>query len=208
MNLTDEKINANKVRFIQILSEIKVDRPNAKIDDLIRKLESSDFFTAPASVKYHANCKGGLCQHSLNVYDTLVRISERYDFNKISLIIVGLLHDLSKMNMYETAYRNKKVYHDCGSKRDENGTFDWVSEKSYAIIPDEQRFIYGSHEETSEFMVRTFIPLTIEESMAILYHHGGKGWDSSSAASMVLGRCDLAVLLHCADLMSSYTMER
>lgn len=208
MNLTDERIEKNKIRFIQLINEIKDERPSAKIDELVRKLEGSDFFTAPASAKYHANCKGGLCQHSLNVYDALVKISENYDVNKVSLIIAGLLHDLSKMNLYETAYRNKKVYHEGGSKRDENGTFDWVSEKSYALIPDEQRFIYGNHEETSEFMVRTFIPLSLEESVAILYHHGGKGWDSSDAASMIFGRYDLAVLLHCADMMAAYTMER
>lgn len=47
----------------------KVARPGAdKLMDYIRK---SDFYTAPASTKYHLACEGGLLQHSLNVLDAL-----------------------------------------------------------------------------------------------------------------------------------------
>ena len=208
MKLTDERIEQNKQEFITLMWEIKDRRPQAKIEELVNKLESSDWFTAPASAKYHADCEGGLCQHSLNVFHHLEELSAKYEIDRTSILITGLLHDLSKMNLYETAYRNKKQYSETGSKRDDSGRFDWVVEKSYAMIDEESRFIFGNHEETSEFMVRTFIPLTVEESVAILYHHGGKGWDSSQAATQVFGRYNLPVLLHCADMISAYVDEK
>lgn len=204
--LLNEQIEQNKKDFISLLQEIKVDRPDAAVDALINKLQSSDFFIAPASVKYHANYKGGLCHHSLNVYKHLCQLAGGI-YPKSTLIIVALLHDISKMNLYEISYRNKKEYSETGSKSDAGGRFDWVVEQSYAMVDEKERFIFGNHEETSEFMVRTFIPLQVEESAAILYHHGGKGWDSSQAASLVFGRYKLAVMLHCADMMAAYADE-
>lgn len=209
MNITSDKIQKNKELFISLLQELKTLRPGAKVDELIVKLESSDWFEAPASTKYHGACKGGLCQHSLNVYKHLLDLSKEYDdIDRSSIIIVALLHDFSKMNVYELSYRNKKVYSENGSKSDNGGRFDWISEQSYTLMDEANRFIYGNHEETSEFMARTFIPLTIEESVAILYHHGGMGWDSSDAAAQVLNRYKLPLLLHCADMISAYVDEK
>ena len=125
-----------------------------------------------------------------------------------SIIIVSLLHDISKMNYYEISYRNKKQYSDYGTKRDAGGNFDWVVEQSYEIIPKENRFIFSNHETTSEFMVRTFIPLTLEESVAILHHHGGVGNDSQPGAVNAFGRYNLPVLLHLADMLATYVDEK
>ena len=123
--LNDEEILNNKTRFITLLR--KIERPNCDIEGLIAKLERSDFFTAPASTQYHCGFKGGLCQHSLNVYDQLVKLIEiEYPDNLIelgkeqvidnskkapdndSVLITALLHDISKMNFYEVADRNVK----------------------------------------------------------------------------------------------------
>ena len=64
----------NRQRFIDIY-KTNITREGA--DKLLAYLESSDFFTAPASTRYHGNYEGGLCQHSLNVYDALVDILAR-----------------------------------------------------------------------------------------------------------------------------------
>ena len=41
------------------------------IEDLKAFLESSDFYEAPASTRYHGAYKGGLIEHSYKVYEIL-----------------------------------------------------------------------------------------------------------------------------------------
>lgn len=47
----------------------KVDRPG--VDKLLAYIRKSDFYTAPASTRFHLSCPNGLLQHSLNVLDAL-----------------------------------------------------------------------------------------------------------------------------------------
>lgn len=203
--LSEDQITSNKEQFINLIRSIERDGSN--VEGLINKLCSSDFFNAPASTKYHGAFKGGLCRHCLDVYIVLKNLvmSNNLDIQDESLIVCALLHDFSKMNLYETTYVNKKVYSENGSKSDNAGRFDWVSEPGYKTVPVQERFIYGNHEETSEFMARQFIPLTIEESVSILYHHGGMGYDSTKAdISNIYSRYPLALMLHLADMTCAY----
>lgn len=59
----------NKERFEELLSKAS-ERPG--FDGLMNYIHKSDFYTAPASTKFHLSCEGGLLQHSLNVYDALI----------------------------------------------------------------------------------------------------------------------------------------
>ena len=72
--LTDEQIELNKRRFLNIVQSIT--REGVNMERLIAQLNGSDFFEAPASAIYHNAFKGGLCDHCLNVYDTLVSFCE------------------------------------------------------------------------------------------------------------------------------------
>ena len=97
----------NKERFLELCSKVNRDG----IDDLVKYLESSDFFYAPASTRFHGSYAGGLLEHSLNVYDELVRLLAAYpevQASEESVIIVSLFHDLCKVNMYGTEKRNRK----------------------------------------------------------------------------------------------------
>lgn len=108
----------NKERFIELLRSTK----REGIEKLIDFLEKTDFFTAPASTRFHMSCEGGLLQHSLNVYDCLVNLGTttgdvqefqaagmRLDsIPQESIIIVALLHDLCKVNFYATEMRWRK----------------------------------------------------------------------------------------------------
>ena len=212
--LTDEVIEKNKQRFIELIKSI--DRDFDK-DALIRKLSTSDFFTAPASTQYHCSYKGGLCEHSLNVYDQLGRLiasqypnytvvddksvevdSNTQPFIRDSIIITALFHDLSKMNFYEVAERNTK---------DENG--NWIKVPFIRTKAGKDRFLYGNHEQTSLFMISQFIPLTLDEEIAILHHMGGKGYDSAPVdLTSIYNRHTLALLLHLADMAATYITER
>lgn len=202
-------IEKNKQEFIELIKSIN--REGFDSQKLIDKLENSDFFTAPASSKYHLSVEGGLCQHSLNVYRNLLSLSNMKFHNKFSddtLKIVGLLHDISKMNYYELTFSNKKVYHEMGTKKDNGGAYDWVTVSSYKTKEPNDRFIFGNHEMTSEFMVRCFIPLTVEESVAILHYNGGKGFDSAQEnMGDIYNAYPLALLLHTADMLSCYVDE-
>lgn len=209
--LTTEQIENNKIEFIQLVKGIN--REGANIYELIKKLESSDFFTAPASTKYHSSYPGGLCEHSLNVYHNLVSIcksksgldSECYDDN--TLRIVALLHDISKMNIYVTTVKNEKVYCADGDKYDNLGKFKWVSKQGFTLKDD--RFVYGNHEMTSEYIIRNFIPLTLSESVSILHHMGGMNWDSANNdIASIFRQYSLALMLHTADMLATYVDER
>ena len=209
--ITKEVMEDNAKTFCELLR--KVTRKDANIEGLIAKLQSTDFFTAPASTKYHNSIEGGLCDHSLNVYYNLKSLVKNKHLEDIisedSILICGLLHDISKMNYYEKTTRNKKVYSEYGTKHDNMGNFDWVAEESYKVIDTESRFLYGNHEETSEYMIRCYVPLKLEESVAILNHEGGM-WNDCVKPEVVACKYDrypLACLLHTADLISLYVDE-
>lgn len=211
MDFSVELIEENKVKFIELVKSIK--REGIETDKLLNKLENSDFYVAPASSKYHGAYAGGLVDHCLNVYFNLKRLVEnkhldvRYDDE--TLIIVALFHDFSKMNFYEKTAQNKKVYSPDGSKYDEIGKYDWVAVSSYKVIDTQDRFLYGNHEQTAEYMIRQFIPLKLDESIAILHHMGGMSIDSAKDdISSIYNKCPLALLLHLADMLATYIDER
>ena len=113
INPQELRVAENRRRFTEIYRST-VTREGA--DRLFAYLESTDFFSAPASTRYHGNYEGGLCQHSLNVYDCLCDILARPRMQEVygirysdeSIAIAALLHDLCKVNFYKTSFRNAK----------------------------------------------------------------------------------------------------
>jgi 23S rRNA maturation-related 3'-5' exoribonuclease YhaM len=113
-----------KERYLQIYNTyIKREGSDKLLDYLLSK--SSDFFTAPASTRFHGAYEGGLVEHSINVFNCLKdylsreRVKDIYEMNydDESLAIVALLHDLCKINCYKVSSRNVK---------DENGVWQSV----------------------------------------------------------------------------------
>ena len=209
--LSQQQIIDNKDDFIELINEI--DRENSDINLLIDKLEHSDFFTAPASTKYHGSYEGGLCEHCLNVFRNMEKLNFTFNLKlpRTSLIIVSLFHDFSKMNFYTKQPRNVKRY--CNPEEtkansyDELGFYKWESVMEYKVKDSTDRFVFSSHEQTSDFMISTFIPLTVDEHVAILNHHGGLGFDSSkdlNIISQVYSKYPLAMILHFADCADAY----
>ena len=93
-----------KDEFLEIFYD-NIEREGA--DKFIEWLERSDFFTAPASGRRHSNYKGGLCEHSLKVYKRFVKLlhneyGEQWTqkVSAESVAIMGLLHDVCKVNTY------------------------------------------------------------------------------------------------------------
>ena len=204
----------SKEKFIEIYNA-KIHRPGAA--ELLDWLQSQDFFTAPASSRFHLCRPGGLVEHSLNVYDRLLHFiyAEYPDkdspYSAETLTIVGLLHDICKVNMYEPGYRNQKTYDPekvaaapRGSvKHDQAGDFIWETVPSYTV---EEKFIYG-HGEKSVYIIRSFMQLSPAEAVAIRYHMGSWNHDESRAAGDVFSRYPLAFFLHIADEAASFLDE-
>ena len=214
MELTRDMIKSNKEEIINLIQNVNDSQGRLDKERLLNYLQfESDFFTAPASSKYHLACEGGLAKHSLNVYHNLKMLVEQKGFSnyidELSIVIVSLLHDLSKSNYYTLEYRNRKVYSNNGSKMDNKGQFDWVAVPYYTILEGNQRLVFGNHEMNAEFLARCFCSLTIEESVAILHHMGGKGYDSAQDdITLVFNNYPLASLLHAADMLATYIDER
>ena len=187
----------NQERFLQIYRE-KIKREGS--DRLLDFLQSSDFFTAPASTRYHGAYEGGLVEHSLNVYDCLVdilarpRMKEVYgvEYSDESIAIAALLHDLCKVNFYKTSFRNVK---------DETGK--WVSAPYYTI---EDSLPYG-HGEKSVYMISGYMRLTRDEAFAIRYHMGFSGTEDTNNVGRALEMFPLAFATCCADMEAAFLME-
>lgn len=98
-----------KERFLSVYNNA-VHRDGS--DVLLRWLEDSDFFVAPASTKFHGCHEGGLLQHSLNVYDCLKRglanAGLQNSYPEETVAVVSLLHDICKVNFYKKGFRNVK----------------------------------------------------------------------------------------------------
>ena len=209
MVLTPDQINTNRQTFLQLISQIKIE--GADITGLTNFLLGSDFFTAPASTIYHSSFEGGLCHHSLNVYYELVDLATKYapgKYNANSLLIVGLLHDISKTNFYEKYIMNKKVYLPSGTKHDNQGKFDWFAEEAYKVRDVSERFIGAEHGTNSMFLISRYIPMTYEESVAVINHHFISETNGLiKDISAIYNKYSLATLIHLADMAAVYLLE-
>lgn len=179
--------------FIRLYTQY-IKRPGA--DKLLAWLEESDFFTAPASTKFHGNYEGGLCEHSVNVWEELVRLLKAYPEIKVSAesaAIVTLLHDLCKIGCYKQELRNQKVGN------------HWVQRPVYVF---EEDFCYGGHGSKSVYLAQKYMSLTEAEAVAINCHMGP--WDRSPG-DYSLGNAyenyPLAWLVHVADESATYIRE-
>ena len=190
----------NKERFIEIYkSKIKREGADKLLDFLLSR--HSDFFVAPASTRYHLAYEGGLCEHSLNVYDCLChylnrdRVKEDYGLNysEESIAIVALLHDLCKVNVYKPGTRNVK---------DEFGKWQTVPSDEY-----DDKVPYG-HGEKSVYIISGYMRLTREEAFAIRYHMGFSGNEEARNVGAAFEMFPLAFALSTADMEATYFVEK
>ncbi len=162
--------------------------------------DKSDFFTAPASTRYHGAYEGGLLEHSLNVYHCLKdylsreRVREMYgmDYSEETIAVSALLHDICKVNFYKTDYRNAK-----------NDLGVWEKVPYYTI---DDKLPYG-HGEKSVYIITGFMRLTREEAFAIRYHMGFSSTEDKGQIGKAFEMFPLAFALSTADMEASYFLE-
>lgn len=191
-------LEAIKSEFIQIYTEnIKREGADKLLDYLTNRC---DFFTAPASTRFHGSYEGGLVQHSVNVYHCLKNYLERprvKDVYKLSytdeqIALVSLLHDMCKTDCYKVDYRNAK-----------NEQGQWERVPYYRF---EDSLPYG-HGEKSVYMISGFMRLSREEAMAIRWHMGFSGTEDNNLVGQALEKYPLAFALATADMEASYFLE-
>lgn len=194
-----------KDRFIGLYQQL-ITRPGA--DKLLAWLETTDFFEAPASTRFHLSHPGGLVEHSIHVYHRLhdLFVSERQnrendpfielsDNEEETIAICGLLHDICKANFYAVEMRNRK-----------NEQGQWEKYPFYVV---NDQLPYG-HGEKSVYIISGFMKLTREESMAIRWHMGFSDNDFKAGGFSVgnaFEKFPLALLTHMADLQATYLDE-
>ena len=179
---------------------LTIARDNIKregIEKLLDYLQKTDFFSAPASTKFHSAYEGGLCEHSINVFNRFVQnLKVEYGVNwqeHVSLesaTIIALFHDICKVDYYKQELRNVK----------EDGV--WVQKPYYTV---EDNLPYGH--EKSVYIINGFLRLTRDEAMAINWHMGG--FDTRVRGGFygldtVFGSYPNALLFHVSDLEATY----
>lgn len=189
-----------KKEFIDIYKE-NIDREGS--DKLFDWIINSDFFTAPASTRFHSAFPGGLVEHSVKAYKRFLKkirieFGENYEeiISNESIAIIGLLHDVCKINFYKEDFRNVK---------DVNGS--WIKVPYYTV---EDKLPYG-HGEKSVYILSGFMKLTRDEAMAINWHMGGFD-DRVQGGSYSLGvafkNYPIALIFHTSDIETTYLDEK
>lgn len=185
-----------KERFVSLYKQyIKREGSERLLDYLLK----SDFFTAPASTRFHGAYAGGLVEHSLNVFDCLSdylqreRVKEVYQLScdMETVAIVALLHDVCKIDCYKESMRNQKI----------NGTWQQVPYYEF-----DDKMPYG-HGEKSVYIINGFLRLTREEAFAIRYHMGFSGSEETRSVGAAFEMYPLAFALSTADMEATYFLE-
>ena len=184
-----------KQKFIEYY-QANIHREGA--DRLLEWLQTTDFFTAPASTRYHCACPAGLVMHSINVYE--VMMEKHFDpetDSAESFALCALLHDVCKAQFYKVSSRNVK----------NERTGQWEKVPYYVI---EDAFPYG-HGEKSVFLIERFVRLKPAEATAIRWHMGG--FDDAArggnfSISVAYDKYPIAVKLHLADLEATCLREK
>lgn len=192
----DEMLEHNKKYFLHYWAEI-ADRPGA--DSCLDWLwNETDFFTAPASTKYHGAHPGGLLVHSINVCEELLTMLDAHDVKGVerqSAILVALLHDVCKCNYYQEAPRRQR----------NPKTGKWEDVRGY-ITADTLPLGHG--EKSAIMLMRTGLFLSEEELAAIRWHMGAyHDQDRLNTMGQAFDRWPLALFLHLADMVAAHYIE-
>lgn len=207
--MIEQQIAANKQRFIDLCNE-HIHREG--LDKVLAYLEKSDFYTAPSSTRFHLNEDGGLCLHSMNVFEAACKIYNEMakpaivngtspfteEVSMESIAIATLFHDLCKIKLYHKTERWKKD--------DKNR---WVSYPGYEVKDD---FPLG-HGEKSCLMLSWYMRLKPEEMLAIRWHMGmfdmgESGTPLRMSFFSATDKSPLVSIVHAADFLTSNLWEK
>lgn len=182
------------------------------LEEFLAFLEKSDFFIAPSSTRFHLNEEGGLCRHSMNVFEMAQRIYTncgiadaikegrspfQQELTMEKLAVACLFHDICKIGVYHRAEKFRK---------DAQGR--WETYLTWEMTED---FPIG-HAEKSLYMLRSFMRLERDEALAIRWHMGmyDAGEVNSTTRRCFYEACEaspLVSIVSSADFLASKHLE-
>jgi len=163
------------------------------IDNLLAYMEENSFYTSPCSGRYHLSMPEGLAVHSLNVYNTMIKLNDVLDANldTNSIKIVALLHDIGK-----ASYHGKETYIPNTLKDGKLSlSKPYIHNSALLGIP---------HELASLEIISRFIQLTELQAHAIIFHNG---LYTPTGYAVKGNETKLYLLLHTADMYNSRFIE-
>lgn len=172
-----KKNNERQNAFLDIMKTTD-GRPIISID-LLDWLIENGFFTAPASTKYHGNYEGGLFDHSLEVMNKLLSMTEEMNLQwkrPESPFIVGMFHDLCKIDQYEF---------------------------NPFCIDHKTDCILKGHGEKSIMLLSQFMTLTEEELFCIRFHMGAYNSDDVDSYGAAIEKYENVLWTHAADMYAA-----
>lgn len=210
-----EENKANIERFESLMGTIN----RIGMEDVKSFIRKSDFYTAPASTRYHLSEEGGLLKHSLHVYDCLMSKKNNPIWAKAlegvsdeTMTLVALFHDICKTYFYSMSTKNQKTYdpekvaaaNPRMVKKDAQGSFIWETVPCYVI---DDKYPLGHGNKSVVFLMQ-YITLRMEEITAITFHMGAY-CDSSqwNELGQAYEKYPLAMALHEADMEATHILE-
>lgn len=153
-------------------------------------LVTNGFFTKPAAINHHGNHTGGLFEHSLAVAKSLVDITDNLGLtwhNERSPYIVGMFHDLCKMD----DYINDAEFTSTDNK--------WTYNKNKILT---------GHGDKSVMLLSQFINLTEEEIFCIRFHMGAYNTDDWEMFDRAIRKYETVLWTHTADMYASKVLDK
>jgi len=138
--------NADAIKncIVEMVNYIVKDKSEAA--NLCIWMDSTDFWNAPASTRFHGNFKSGLCLHTLKVIQQALIFarplmenfwlspnSSKYDVSVEDIFVSALVHDFCKTNFYGVEYRNTKDI-----------TGNWVKQPFYKTKNENRNLGHGN----------------------------------------------------------------
>lgn len=186
----------NREKFMELMRKTE----RAGVEDMLKWLDTTDFYSAPASTRYHGSYPGGLVQHTLNVAYELKQLVDFYDVKipKDSILICALGHDFCKINTYKETIVNVPP------QRTKSGR--WEQQQGYK----KDEYLKLGHGAKSLSTLQDFITLKDYEKEAIYWHMGAFDlgqYNNINDLSKTFEENPLAFLLHIADMCVTYIIE-
>ena len=186
----------NREKFMELMRKTE----RAGVEDMLKWLDTTDFYSAPASTRYHGSYPGGLVQHTLNVAYELKQLADFYDVKipKDSILICALGHDFCKINTYKETIVNVPP------QRTKSGK--WEQQQGYK----KDEYLKLGHGAKSLSTLQDFITLKDYEKEAIYWHMGAFDlgqYNNINDLSKTFEENPLAFLLHIADMCVTYIIE-
>lgn len=186
--LNENQLYNNKLKFLELLGKLNVD-----LTQLVKYLDTHDYFNKPASSQYFRPYAGGLCQYALDLYYELAQLVNAYCPGKYSeedVIKVALFKDIYKAELFEACTKNVK----------NEATGQWESVLGYRYKED--RAVYGDLAFSSFMTARKFIDFTDEQIEAIM--HATSTSSFGGDIHEILKKYPIVALTRMADIAAYY----